>query len=101
MEAIAHRLTDYETFKEAFLNTWWSKSKQSLVKCTLYQTRYDRTSRLSLSAHSLKHVNMAAYLGPRPSEEDLIEAIRAHYPLGVQRAWLTNQLDYRTGTSFP
>jgi hypothetical protein len=24
MEAIAHRLTDYEAFKEAFLNTWWS-----------------------------------------------------------------------------
>jgi hypothetical protein len=41
IEAIAHRLTDYEAFKEAFLNTWWSKSKQSLVKCTLYQTKYD------------------------------------------------------------
>lgn len=92
MEAIAHRLKDYEAFKEAFLNTWWSKSKQSLVKCTLYQTRYDRRSGLSLSAHFLKHVNMAAYLEPRPSEVDLIEAIRAHYPISVQRAMLTNQL---------
>jgi hypothetical protein len=68
------------------------KSKQSLVKCTLYQTRYDRRSGLSLSAHFLKHANMAAYLEPRPSEVHLIEAIRAHYPISVQCAMLTNQL---------
>jgi hypothetical protein len=35
---------------------------------------------------------MAAYLGPRPSEVDLIETIRAYYPISVQRAMLTNQL---------
>jgi hypothetical protein len=90
IEAIAHRLTDYEAFKEAFLNTWWSKTKQPLVKCTLYQTKYDRRSGLSLSAHFLKHVNLASYLEPRPSEVDLVEAIRAHYPIGVQRSMLTN-----------
>jgi hypothetical protein len=92
IEAIAPRLPNYEAFKEAFLNTWWSTSRQSLVKCTLYQTRYDRRSGLSLSAHFLKHVNMAAYLDSRPSDMELIEALRAHYPVGVQRAMLTNQL---------
>jgi uncharacterized membrane protein YgcG len=91
-EAIAYRLTDYEAFKEAFLNTLWSKATQSLVKCTLYLTRYDRRSGLSLTAHFLNHVNMAAYLEPRPSEVDLIEAVRAHYLLSVHRAMLTNQL---------
>jgi hypothetical protein len=55
-------------------------------------TKYDRRSGLSLSAHFLKHVNLAAYLEPRPSEVDLIEAVRAHYPIGVQRAMFTNQL---------
>jgi exonuclease VII large subunit len=92
IEAIAHRLADYEAFKEAFLNTWWSKTKQSLVKCTLYQTKYDRQSGLSLSAHFLKYLNLAAYLEPRPSEADLIEAVRVHYPISVQRTMLTNLL---------
>ncbi|PNF28429.1 hypothetical protein B7P43_G15945 [Cryptotermes secundus] len=92
IEAVVHKLPDYEAFKKAFLDVWWSIAKQSLVKCTLYQTKYDRRSGLSLSGHFLKHVNMAAYLDPRPSDVDLIEALRAHYPVGVQRAMLTNQL---------
>ncbi|PNF23350.1 hypothetical protein B7P43_G14060 [Cryptotermes secundus] len=87
-----HNVADYEAFKKACLNTWWSTSRQSLVKCTLYQSKYDRRSGLSLSGYFLKHVTMASYLGPRPSDGELIEAIRAHYPIGVQRAMLTNQM---------
>ncbi|PNF26471.1 hypothetical protein B7P43_G15219 [Cryptotermes secundus] len=92
VEAVMHNVADYEAFKKAFLNTWWSTSRQSLVKCTLYQAKYDRRSGLSLSGHFLKHVTMASYLDPRPSDGELIEAIRAHYPIGVQRAMLTNQM---------
>ncbi|PNF21080.1 hypothetical protein B7P43_G06062 [Cryptotermes secundus] len=87
-----HNVADYEAFKKAFLNTWWSTSRQSLVKCTLYQAKYDRRSGLSLSGRFLKYVTMASYLNPRPSDGELIEAIRAHYPIGVQRAMLTNQM---------
>ncbi|PNF32287.1 hypothetical protein B7P43_G16849 [Cryptotermes secundus] len=92
VEALMHNVTDYEAFKKAFLNTWWSTSRQSLVKCTLYQAKYDRRSGLSLSGHLLKHVTMASYLDPRPLDGELIEAIRAHYPIGVQRGMLTNQM---------
>jgi hypothetical protein len=92
VEAVMHNMPDYEAFKKAFLNTWWSTSSQSLVKCTLYQAKYDRRSGLSLSGHFLKHVTMASYLNPIPTDEELIEAVRAHYPIGVQRAMLTNQL---------
>jgi hypothetical protein len=35
---------------------------------------------------------MASYLDPRPTDVEVIEAIRYHFPLGVQRAMLTNQL---------
>jgi hypothetical protein len=34
---------------------------------------------------------MASYL-PRPTDVEVIEAIRYHFPIGVQRAMLTNQL---------
>jgi hypothetical protein len=92
VEAVMRNMPYYEAFKKAFLNTWWSTSRQSLVKCTLYQAKYDRRSGLSLSGNFLKHVTMASYLNPRPTDEELTEAVGAHYPIGVQRAMLTNQL---------
>ena len=92
VEAISHRLQDYEGFKKAFLNHWWSTSRQALAKCSLYQTKYDRRSGLTLSAHFLKFATTASYLEPRPSDLEVIEAIRSHFPVVVQRAMLTNQL---------
>jgi hypothetical protein len=35
---------------------------------------------------------MASYLEPRPSDVEVIEAIRFYFPIGVQRAMLTNHL---------
>jgi hypothetical protein len=40
-ETVSHQLSDYEAFKKEFLSTWWSTAQQSLVKCSLYQGRYD------------------------------------------------------------
>jgi hypothetical protein len=40
----------------------------------------------------LKYTTMASYLEPRPTNVEIIEAIRYHFPIGVQRAMLTNQL---------
>jgi hypothetical protein len=92
VEGISPQLRDYEAFKKAFLNTWWSTSRQSLVRCNIYQAKYDRRSNLSLSAHFLKYATMASYLDPKPSDPDMIEAIKSHFPIAVQRAMLTNQL---------
>jgi hypothetical protein len=35
---------------------------------------------------------MASYLDPRPSDCEIVEAIRFHYPIGVQRAMLSGHL---------
>jgi hypothetical protein len=92
VEAASRNLADYEAFKKAFLNTWWSLSRQGLARCSLYQAKYDRQSGLSLSGHFLKFATMASYLDPRPTDGEVIEAILYHFPLGVQRAILTTQL---------
>ena len=92
VEAVSPNLRDYEAFKKGFLANWWSKSRQSSVRCAVYQDKYDRRSNLSLSAHFLKYATMASYLDPRPSDRDLIEAIKSHFPISVQRAMLTSQL---------
>jgi hypothetical protein len=92
VETVSRNLPDYDAFKRSFIRTWWSPSRQSLVKCSLYQGKYDRNSQLSLSGHFLKYATMASYLEPRPTDVEVIEAIRYHFPWGVQRAMLTNQL---------
>jgi hypothetical protein len=40
-ETVSHQLSDYEAFKKLFLSTWWSTAQQSLVKCSLYQGKYN------------------------------------------------------------
>jgi hypothetical protein len=37
LPAIYDKLKDYDDFRKTFLNTWWSQSQQSIVKCNLYR----------------------------------------------------------------
>jgi hypothetical protein len=92
LEAVSDKLKYYGDFKQAFLNMWWSPSQQSLVKCSIYQGKYDRGSNLTLSGHFLKYATMASYLEPRPSDTEAIEAIRCHFPIHIQRTMLGTQL---------
>jgi hypothetical protein len=89
VETVINYIYDYETFKKEFLNTWWSSSQQSLIKCSIYQDKYDRRSNMSLSAHFLKYAIVTTYLQPKLSEVEIVEAIRFHYPTHIQRMLLT------------
>jgi hypothetical protein len=51
---VARNLGDYDQFKAAFAGTYWSKSKQSLVRCSLYHDKFSPRSGLSLSSYFLK-----------------------------------------------
>jgi hypothetical protein len=44
IQTVASNLTDYESFKQAFINNWWSASRQALARCSLYQDKYNRQS---------------------------------------------------------
>jgi hypothetical protein len=68
VETVSRNLPDYDAFKKSFISTRWSPSRQSLVKCSLYQGKYDRSSQLTLSGHFLKYATMASYLEPRPTD---------------------------------
>jgi hypothetical protein len=92
LETISRNIQDYDEFKQVFLNTFWSTARQSLVRCNLYQGKYNRSANLSLSGYFLKYATMASYLDPRPSDVEIVEAIRYHYPIGIQRAMLSGQL---------
>jgi hypothetical protein len=93
VETITLNPKDYDEFKREFLRVWWSQSKQALMRCRLYQGKYNGNSNLSLSEYFLKHATMASYPDPRPSHFEIIEALRFHYPIVDLRAMLTTQLN--------
>jgi hypothetical protein len=92
LEAISDKFLNYEEFKQAFINTWWSTSQQSLERCKLYQEKYDPSSETSFSAHFIKYAKTAAYLDPKPTEIEIVEAIRYHFPARIQRILLSTSL---------
>jgi hypothetical protein len=93
LEAISDKFQNYEDFRQAFVNTWWSPSQQSLEKCKLYQDKYDPSTGISFSAHFIKYAKTAAYLEPKPTESEVIEAIRYHFPTRIQRILLSTKLN--------
>jgi hypothetical protein len=88
LAAISHTLTNYEQFKSAFAKNYWSQSHQNLVKCSIYQDKYDRQSNLSMSSHFIKYAVLASYLEPKLGDGELIDALRSHFPIYAQRAML-------------
>jgi hypothetical protein len=92
VETIQNSMSNYESFRTAFLKTWWSDSQQSLVKCSLYQGKYNRQSNLSSSGYFLKYATLASYLQPHISDSEFVEAIRFHFPVGIQKIMLSTQL---------
>jgi hypothetical protein len=89
---VERNLRDYDQFKEAFTHTYWSKSKQSLVRCSMHQDKVSPRSGLSLSSYFLKYTTTASYLEPRPPDVEIIKAISHHFPVIVQRAMIGTQL---------
>jgi hypothetical protein len=92
LEATNEKFGSYEQFKAEFLSTWWSAAQQGLVKCKLYQSKYDKTEGLSLSAHFLKYATMASYLEPKLTDCEVIEALRCHYPQEIQKLLISTKL---------
>jgi hypothetical protein len=54
--------------------------------------KYDRKSNLSYSGHFLKYATLASHLEPKLSDTEVIEAIRNHFPINVQRVMLGKQI---------
>jgi len=92
LSTISSSIHNYEQFKLAFKRNFWSASKQSIIKCSIYQDRYQRGSDLSMSEHFLKYAVLASYLEPKMSDVEFMDAIKFHYPTYVQNSLATAQL---------
>jgi hypothetical protein len=92
LSAIAPNLQDYEQFKVAFRRNFWPASKQSIVKCSSYQDRYQKGLSLSMSEHFLKYAVLASYLVPKMTDVELMDALKFHFPIYVQNSFAAAQL---------
>jgi hypothetical protein len=86
--AVYKDLTKYDHFKRAFTELLWSPQIQSQVQSQLYQDRFDKKAKESMSSRFLKYYMLAANLSPRLSELDFVDATAGHFPPYVQMALL-------------
>jgi hypothetical protein len=93
LEATSLKFISCEQFKSEFLSTWWSAAQQGLVKCRLYQSKYDESTGLSLSDHFFKYATMASYLEPKLTDNEIIESLRCHYPQEIQKLLVSTKLN--------
>jgi hypothetical protein len=82
---VYHGLKDYEQFCENFTNLVWSKPHQSRIRCAIYQDKYSLQEGESMTAHYLKHSNLASNLQPPVGEDELISALISHDLIHVQK----------------
>lgn len=78
-QAFLHNFTDFESFKLAFMDQFWSETKQLQIKLDL-QSQYYKEGQGSLVNYFMKNVAMARYLSPPYSELLLIRTIARHFP---------------------
>jgi hypothetical protein len=92
LAAVSHTLVTYEDFKMAFKRNFWNEGTQSLVKCSIYQDRYQKQYSTTMSNHFREYTVLATYLEPKMADREQIDALKFHFDLPVQRSFATAQL---------
>ena len=72
MQAVYHDLHSYDEFKQKLTQLLWNEVRQSSVRVSIFQDRYDRRSEKTMQSHFPKYAGLAANLQPPLSEQDLI-----------------------------
>ena len=85
-------LKGYEHFKELFTKFLWNSPTQSRIRCSIYQDKFTRQDGESMTSHYLRYANLAVYIQPAMSEEDLVGALTSHYPVIVQRSLISGNI---------
>jgi hypothetical protein len=86
------QLKSYNDFKTAFKELLWDGTRQSEIRCRVYQDRYDYRSGESFSEHYIRYANMASMLSPAMSDQDLLGAMVTHYEPRIQACLISANL---------
>ena len=86
------QLKSYNDFKKAFTELLWDGTRQSEIRCRVYQDRYNYRSGESLSEHYIRYSNMPSMLSPAMSDQDLLGAMITHYEPRIQNGLISANL---------
>jgi hypothetical protein len=91
VSAMSNMLNDYSQFRSAFAKVYWNQVTQSNVRKSIYQDKYNKQSRLTLSGHFLKYA-VLAYLQQKMADVELINALMSHFALQLQISYASVQV---------
>ena len=78
------QLSSYDDFKRTFTELLGDITRQSEIRCRVYQDCYDYRSGESFSEHYIRYDNMASMLSPAMSDQDLLGSTVTHYEPRIQ-----------------
>ena len=73
------QLIPYDDFKRAFTELFLDSTRQSEIRCRVYQDRYDYRSGESFSERYIRYANMVSMLSPAMPDRDALGAMVTHY----------------------
>ena len=85
------QLKSYDDFKRAFTELLWDSTRQSEIRCRVYQDRYDYRSGESFS-EQIRYDNMASMISPAMSDQDLLGAMVTHFEPRIQTCLISANL---------
>ena len=86
------KIDSYQSFKSQFSKLFWNELEQSRVRCDIYQGKYNRNGRESMTEHYVRYASLGANLQPPLTEYDVVTALTSHFPMEIQRAMLAANL---------
>jgi hypothetical protein len=83
------QLKSYDEFKKAFTELLWDGTRESEIRCRVYQDRYNYRPGESLSEHYIRYAKMASMLSPAMSDQDLLGVMISHYEPRIQNCLIS------------
>jgi hypothetical protein len=92
ISAARHKLQSYDEFREQFSKFLWDDLRQTQVKVSIYQDKFDTRSGESMALHFLWYANLASNLQPPLTDFYLIGAVTSHFSIEIQRSLISANL---------
>jgi len=87
------QLRSYDDIKRAFKELLWDSTRQSEIRCRVYQDRYDYRSGKCFSENYIWYTNMASMLSPVMSDQGLLGDIVTYYEPRIQACLISAKVN--------
>jgi len=86
------QLNPYDDFKKPVNKLFCDGTQKSVIRCRVYQDRYNYRSGEGLSEHYIWYVNMASMLSTATSDQDVLGAMVTRYKPRIQNCLISANL---------